>query len=207
MRPKTQILSGVAADPDGFVASVTPAAGGVQSFTLLAAAASIDPLRQVSVTSAGVDTARVFTITGTDQAGNVISETITGVNATNIEGVKLYASITSITVDDDTAGAITIGWIAEYYTPWYVLSNFDASLLSIQVDITGAHTYDLEKTLVNLFDETEPDLGSGFITTDGTMAGETTDSYHSLEEPLFAVRIKAAWTAGVLNVRYLQQGI
>jgi len=112
-------------DANGIAESQTPAAGGVQELTLDGAlvtgagSALLDPSygQYVTIDAAGVETARTFTITGTPfpqvkgiGKGGSVSETITGPGAglTTI-GSTLFSRVTSVTVDDDTAGAVTVG--------------------------------------------------------------------------------------------------
>lgn len=103
-----------AADADGVCASQTPAAGGEQSLTVNGAqasggVASFTAARLVTVTSAGADDGRTFTVTGTDVNGVSQSETITGPDTDTVTGTLYFRTVTAVTVDNDTAGAITVG--------------------------------------------------------------------------------------------------
>jgi hypothetical protein len=103
------------ADPDGICESQTPAAGGVQNLTIDGALAIAGPpasfptARIISITAVGNESARTFTITGTDVNGNAITETITGPNAGNTNGAKFFRTVSQVSVDDDTADAVTVG--------------------------------------------------------------------------------------------------
>jgi hypothetical protein len=120
---RIELGSPIAADADGLVASVTPAAGGVQSLTLLTE--TLDVPRNVTVTSAGDDSGRTFTVTGTDVYGKPVVEAITGANAGAAAGAKAFATVTSITTDDDTAGAITAGWGDVLGLPVFIAATGD----------------------------------------------------------------------------------
>lgn len=103
-----------AADADGVCQSQTPAAGGEQNLTINGAqasggVASFTAARFVTITSSGADSGRTFTITGTDVNGNAQTETITGPATTTVTGTLYFRTVTVVTVDDDTAGAITVG--------------------------------------------------------------------------------------------------
>lgn len=71
--------------------------------------------RYIYITCAGNESGRTFTVTGTVQSpttfgpGVVVTETITGANASTVSSVKQYSTIISIAVDAATAGAITVG--------------------------------------------------------------------------------------------------
>lgn len=103
-----------AADADGVCSSQTPAAGGEQSLTINGAqasggVASFTAARFITITSSGTDDGRTFTITGTDVNGNAQTETIAGPDTTTVTGTSYFRTVTAVTVDDDTAGAITVG--------------------------------------------------------------------------------------------------
>jgi hypothetical protein len=102
-----------AADADGVCQSQTPAAGGEQALTINGAlssggVATFVAARLITIASAADDSARTFTVTGTDVNGNVQTEVIAG-PATTVTGTKYFRTVTEVLVDDDTAGAITVG--------------------------------------------------------------------------------------------------
>lgn len=66
----------------------------------------------IYITCAGNESGRTFTVVGTVFTLNgplAVTETITGANASTVSSSKQYCTITSITVDAGTAGAITVG--------------------------------------------------------------------------------------------------
>lgn len=146
----TDFGGAVSADADGICASQTPAAGGEQSLTINGALASggsatLDIARRVSVTSAGNDSGRTFTITGTDRNGSVISEALTGANATAAVSVLDFLSVTAVTTDDDTAGAVTVGTTDSASSAWLPLdlkrNPFNASVaVEVSSDSTLNYT-------------------------------------------------------------------
>lgn len=130
MRPKTFTISVDTADPDGIIESVTPVAGGaitMDGALVSAGVATMDsggwPM-QVGITCAGNETARTFTITGRLlKGGDLVTETIAGVNATVATSVGHYYTITGVSVDDATAGAITVGTNGVGSTGWIPLNH------------------------------------------------------------------------------------
>jgi hypothetical protein len=103
-----------AADADGVCQSQTPAAGGEQALTINGAlssggVATFVAARLITITSAGADSGRTFTVTGTDVNGNVQTESITGPATTTVTGTKYFRTVTEVLVDENTAGAITVG--------------------------------------------------------------------------------------------------
>jgi len=103
-----------AANADGICESQTPASGGAQDLTIDGAqtsggVATFTAARFVTITSAGTDDGRTFTVTGTDVNGNAQTETITGPDTATVTGTLYFRTVTTVSVDDDTAGAITVG--------------------------------------------------------------------------------------------------
>ena len=103
-----------AADADGVCQSQTPAGGGEQNLTINGALASggvatFTAARLITITCAGADDGRTFTVTGTDVNGNAQTETIAGADTDTSTGTLYFRTVTQVTVDDDTAAAITVG--------------------------------------------------------------------------------------------------
>ena len=103
-----------AADADGVCQSQTPAATGVQNLTINGAQASggvatFTAGRLITITSSGTDDGRTFTVVGTDVNGSAQTETIAGPDTATVTGTLYFRTVTQVTVDEDTAGAITVG--------------------------------------------------------------------------------------------------
>ena len=101
-----------ALDADSISQSQTPSGAGnltINGAKASGGVATFDSARQVTITSAGNDSARTFTVTGTDVNGFSISEAVTGANASAATSTKHFKTVTQIAVDDATAGAVTAG--------------------------------------------------------------------------------------------------
>ncbi|MEM6624460.1 MAG: hypothetical protein AAF674_19730 [Pseudomonadota bacterium] len=103
--------SPVAADPDGIC--LAQSASGAHTLTVNGALAingvvTLDVPRNVVVDSGGADTASI-TVTGTDAAGNAMSETITLNGATAASGAKAFKTITSVTSNGTIANGAFVG--------------------------------------------------------------------------------------------------
>lgn len=86
------------------------AVGSAGNIPLLAAGQVFDVPRNVTITSSGVDTGTVYTITGRDEYGSVVISTLTGPNATTVGTTKTYKSVTSISANVTPVGNISIGF-------------------------------------------------------------------------------------------------
>jgi len=107
----------VANDPDGVCASQTPSGAGnltingalaVSGSVNFSTAASEQP-RKVTITASTNESARTFTITGTDINGAALIQNVTGPNNTTVSSTSHFTTVTQIAVDAATSGAITVG--------------------------------------------------------------------------------------------------
>ena len=101
-----------ALDADSISQSQTPSGAGnltINGAKASGGVATFNSARQVTITSAGDDQARTFTITGTDVNGFTITEAVTGVDTAAATSTKHFKTVTQIAVDDATAGAVTAG--------------------------------------------------------------------------------------------------
>ena len=98
------------ADTDFYVAEVTPAEAG--ALALLNNTPGINGYGyKVSITSVDDETGVNFTITGIPVGSMTpVTEVLAGGNNTTVYSVNYFATVTSITVDGGTAGAITVGY-------------------------------------------------------------------------------------------------
>ena len=161
MRPRVLTIGPYATtDPNAVAASQTPAAGGIQELTIDGVFASggiatMDFRREVVISAAADETARVFVVTGTDAKGNQLVEAVAGPNATTASTVRAFTTVTSVKVDDDTAGAIEVGTLAVVATNWlpvnYVAPTFQIGL-SLIIGAALTPDFDVELTLDNLLD-------------------------------------------------------
>lgn len=216
MRPRVLQISPYAlALVEGVALVQQPAAGGIQELTIdgsLATngVATMDEPRQVVFTLSSDETARVFVITGTDSKGNLLIEALRGVDSTTVKTVQRFATVTSIKVDDDTAGVVEIGTSNLVETGWlpldYMRTDFQVAL---GLTINAAHAADMtvELTLSNILDRRGNDpqpqvgswLGSEFdlffpeinVFDHDTMVALTASETGNLAFPVRAIRLKS----------------
>ena len=63
----------------------------------------------VKIKSGGDDSGVKFTVTGTDAAGNALTEVITGAKSSTATGTKVFATVTEIKADKAAAGTVEAG--------------------------------------------------------------------------------------------------
>jgi hypothetical protein len=194
MRLFQRVASAIVLDRDGIALSQTPGAAGPLTLNgagVVNGAAVLDPARAVAVYSGGNISSRVFTITGEDRNGNLITDTVTGVNATTVSSSQLFSKVTGITIDALSASAVEVGWTAVSYTSWITLGDFVGDYdwtLRVFFAAGGTVSYDIEATMQNM----NRDQCTGDETDDViTLASAQTGNYLSFNEaPVAAVRIK-----------------
>ena len=103
-------------DRDGIATAQTPA--GASNLTLngvfaTSGKATLDVDRRITIYSDGDESGLTFTATGTDEAGDAVSEEITGPNATTVTGDDEFFVITQIAVDGAGTGNIEVGTAEE----------------------------------------------------------------------------------------------
>jgi hypothetical protein len=150
MRTKEYTVTGFALDRDGLAAAQAPSAG--VALTLEAAAADLDPPREVAIYSAADLSAISFVVVGLDRNGQAVTETIVGpAAAATVVGQLVYSVVTSITPDGTDAGDVEVGWVARTTTPWVICglhTGYDvlsAARVSV-IDLVGAGDGSVEIT-------------------------------------------------------------
>ncbi|MFL2818523.1 MAG: flagellar basal body rod C-terminal domain-containing protein [Candidatus Puniceispirillales bacterium] len=109
-------LNSVAADSDGLVELMNPSGAGVISRDgALKDSTSLNSRITIKNRDNDDNTPFKYTITGTDQDGNVITDVITGVNGDNAvnTGTKVFKTVTEVKVDGDS-GEIEVGTIPAF---------------------------------------------------------------------------------------------
>ena len=204
MRPTSKTYTIIAADADGICQSQTPLAAG--ALTINGALSSggtvtLDTAQHVSVDCAGADSGRTFTVTGTDWLGAALTEDIAGAATGQTKGTKNFKTITSVTVDAATAGAITIGILGELETPWIPLDHYvNPFQYTYSVNI-GTATFTVEGTLSDIQDSSVTPVT---FTVEASGSSDVTSNKTAICR---AIRCKVtAYTSGNLEFLVMQPG-
>lgn len=181
-------------DDNGIVESETLSGGGVQSFTIGGALASggvatMDYARQVICTTAANESARTFTITGTDADGKALTETMTGPNISTAETAGYFKTVTSITSDDDTAGAVYFGTVDEVMSITFPLDYRNTEAATYAVDVTGTINFTVEESFEKIQSLTAPSQDASWHSL-SALASKTADTVSVGTINATAVRIK-----------------
>lgn len=232
MRPNVLSISPYAvADIDAVATAQTPAAGGIQALTIdgvfaSGGVATMDEHRQVVFTFAADESARTFIVRGTSRKGNLRVEAVAGAAAlaTTVQG---FSTVTEILIDDDSAGAISVGTATIVQTDWfpldYIISDFKVALGLV---FSGALTpsFDVQVTLSNLLsprgNDPQPTVNSWFGSEFGlifptanvqdhdTLVAVVADATGNLAFPVRAIRLQSnqVFTVDPVIMEIVQSG-
>lgn len=196
MRTLERTCSVITADRDGIAQAQTT--GGAANLTLNGAGvtsgvATLTPPRRVRIFSGGNIAAVVFTITGTDRAGHVITDTITGVNNSTVATNKIFRTVTQVAAGAAVGTNAEVGWNDESISAWIILGsyshrNFAWTLHAFATSSGGTISFDVEGTSQNLLrDQVHGDHPDHLITL---AAAQTANYLSNNSAPIAAVRLK-----------------
>lgn len=205
----------VAASANGIALSQTPLAGGdltINGAQATSGVASLTDQRRVIITSAGNDSGRTFTIYGTRTGGQVISEAVTGANIGAAQSVYDYNTVTRITVDAATAGAITVGTNGVGSTPWK-MPNIHIAPFSMDIETlvgSGTATYNIETTMDDFFTPSTW-AGGPLVATprvrSTAVTGNSANASLTLSTPVRGWRVTITAGTGTVTAQAIQAGI
>lgn len=216
MRPIYITKQLAAASADAVAASQTPLAGG--PLTLTADPVVLDTQRQLLFTFAADETGRTFVVTGTDDQGHVISESVAGDAATAVT-VLDYKTVTEITIDAASADAIEVGTNEVGATPPIPLDQYVpdfsvmiACIASGTIDYTVQYTFDDVFVKYSPGNTQAPGVPSGPDPASITwwphsdITGATGNDKGALTEPVKAVRLLINSGNGSVEMQVIQGG-
>jgi len=205
MRPVTVTVGPLAAaSANNICLTQTPTAA--TGFTINGALASggvatLDTPRRVLITPTGNESANTFTIVGTNASNMLQTEVIAGLNATAFYTNLDFKTVTSISLANNAAAAITVGTNNVASSPWVRFDAYALSQTAIQATVTGTVTYSIQQTLQDPDSPsaTFPAYNTVFLNTNDTAAVNATTTVQTSYQysPTYA---KVTITAGTGSV-------
>jgi hypothetical protein len=207
LRPVTITRALITADADGIAQNQTTA--GAANLTLNGAlvaggVALLTSQRKVAGHSTGNISTVVFTVYGTNSAGNSITDTVTGINNTTVETTLDFLTVTRI------AASAAVGTNVEFGTTGVGASQpipldiyidpFDISLfidVTGTVDVTAQYTGDADVLTSN---------GPFVWFNHSDLTGVTADDVGTIISPVTAVRLLTNSGTGSAEFTVLQAG-
>ena len=201
MRPATLSLTYPSASANGIATTQTPGGAGALTIT----AKTFTNPTYVTVTSGGSSEAgKNFTVVGTDSSGNALSSTIVGpgVGAT-VTTTRAYLTVTSITVDTATTGAITAGWAQSGNSKPCPMDQYQSPFnVGMGVVVSGTVNYTVQHTFDNVLDSTVTPTWFNHP----VMASLTANQDGNYAFPVKAIRLKINSGSGTAALTILQAG-
>lgn len=179
MRPVIRSRTLAAGVVGAIAASQTPGGAGnlVINGTLASGGVATLPVQQqIGITSAGVDNTFTLTVTGTDANGAIVTETLTGPNATTVKTVNSYLTITRIAVSGAAAAALTVDTVQAGQDQPVILDRYQNPLMaSVSVEVSGTVNYTVQYTNDDLFN-TAPNAVVWVNSANTTLVAATTNN-------------------------------
>lgn len=131
------------------IQSITVSAGTAGAITVgYYGAATLDVARRAILTSAGNDSGITFTIAGTDQSGDLISEVVTGANAGVASSLLDYLTVTSVLASGAVATTVTMGTNGVAASPWVRFDDWNAgSQTALAAVVSGTVNYSVQTSM------------------------------------------------------------
>lgn len=208
-------------------ASQAPLAGGnltINGGSASGGVATLSSQRIVLFTFAADETGRTFVVYGTDDDGMSLQESVAGAAATAVT-TQSFKTVTRITIDAASAGAITVGTNAIGATPWQIVSSdMTPSNLGIGVVVTGTVDFTWQYTFedpsgtfpnpatVTTSGYANPNKG-GALTKFPTawnltaLAAKSASTDSSMTTPIYAWRLQINSGTGTAQATVVQSGI
>lgn len=214
------------ADADGICQSQTPLAGGnltINGALASAGVATMDTQRIVLFTFAADETGRTFVVYGTNDSGVSMKESVAGAAATAVT-TQSFKTVTRISVDAATAGALTVGTNGVGATSWQIINSNVAPIglgigvtVSGTVDFTWQYTFeDPSGTFPNpanatsgYFNPAQPNALTKFPTAWNltALAAKSANTDSSMVTPIYAWRLQINSGTGTAQAVVVQAGV
>jgi hypothetical protein len=199
-------------DADGICLSQTPGAGGnliLNGVFVTGGVATLDAGRVVGITSAANDSARTFVVYGTNDQGFTQTETVTpGPNIGTVSTVLNFKTVTRITIDAASAGALTIGTTAIGSSAVVPIDQYDdPTSVGLFLEFTGTVNVTVQYTGSDIWAANATTTSTAIVWTDHpnlTSKAATSDS--NLAYPSGGVRLKTNSGTGTCRFIVRQAG-
>lgn len=213
MRPIT-VTAGplAAADADGIAQAQQPAAAFTLNGALVSGGvAQLGAPRRVLITTTANETGVTFTVTGTNRAGDVLTEALAGVNNTMTYTTLDFYTVTSVTKSAALSGNVTIGTNGIGGSPWVRIDDYGASYISVQARASGTVNYTLQQTLDDPNSPTSPVAAADVLwqninDSDAVSATTSVETNYMFAPAWCRVLLNSQTNPGYVTVTYLQSG-
>lgn len=208
MRPVVITRTLTAADPNAIAEDQTTAGAAnlvLNGVLVSDGVATLDAQRKVAGHSTGNIATVIFTVYGTDQAGNSITDTVTGINNSTVSTTLDFLTVTRIAASAAVGTNVEFGTTAvgasEPLPLDLYLEPFSASLF---LDVTGTVNVTAQYT----GDDDVLTSTGPFVWFDhADLTSKSADSVGTIVSPVTAVRLVTNSGTGSAQLTVLQAGV
>lgn len=175
---------------------------------VFAGTATLDTQRRVIITSGGNDTGITFTVIGTNDYGNVISDSFAGASGGAAQSNLDFKTVTAVTHTGSVASTVTVGTNGVGATPWFAV-NWHAQPLNIELSAIIAsgsanwswqYTYDDPNNLPTGVSFPQPWNHPTLNNQSGSLDG-------SINDPVVAIRLMINSGTGTVRGTWMEAGL
>lgn len=207
MRPVVLTRTLAASDADGIAQAQTlPGAGSLtlNGALVVSGVAQLGVQRVVGIASTGNLSAVTFTVYGTDQAGNAISESIAGPNNNTVSTSLNFLTVTQVAASAAVGTNVTVGTTAVGASAAVPLDMYlDPFNTSLFVDVTGTVNVTVQYTGD---DNVLTSVGPFTWFDHSDLTSKSADSVGTIISPVTAVRMVTNSGTGTAELTVLQSG-
>jgi hypothetical protein len=213
LQPVEQTITPTATDADGICLSQTPLSAGALTLNgvlVSGGVAQIGAQQYLTITCAGADAGRTFTIVADGRTGQRFTFTQAGENVGATTSTLGVYRVISVSVDAATAGAITVGVVGQGRQYPIVVDNLEnPTTISVSADVTAGGGAAIDYTVQHSFNDPysgNPDSWTWFPIGDSAMVGATAhqNSNYAYPPRSIAVLINSVTGAPSLVFRVIQ---
>lgn len=171
--------------------------------------ATLDTTRRILFTFAGDGTGKNFTIVGTNGCGDVITEVVAGVNATTVNSVLDYKTVTSITASALLSTNLSIGTSGVGGSAWARLDNeWALPNMTVQAVVSGTINYTIVKSYDDPNSPTNPVAAGDVNWTDLVAASSATAVSQFAYAPTWVrIQVNSMTNPGYVTATLTQTGV
>lgn len=206
MRPITVTRTLTASSANAIALAQTIVGAGnltLNGALVTAGVAQLDAQRFVGIASTGNLSAVTFTVTGTNQLGTAISESLAGPNNNTVSTTLNFYTVTQVAVSGTVGTNVTVGTTGVGASAPIPLDQYlDPFNVSIGCTVTGTISYTVQYTFGAVFGgpgpftwTAHPDITAQTGTSDGTFIS-----------PVTAARVLTNSGTGTVTAVFLQAG-
>jgi len=163
--------------------------------------------RYLNIVTAADEHLKTFTITGTDRNGQpMVYSTVGASSATTTVYPVSFQTITSVTVDAATTGAITMGFAAQGSTGWIPLDQHSSPTIGIGIELSTSAN--LTFTMQSTYDDVQ---AKGFQEWDAyaiasAVVTGTASAAHTITHVARAIRFLVnPWSGGTATFTVIEK--